>query len=245
MKKRTRPDVGRVRREQIVEAAVAVIAERGLQHLSLSAVEQRAGMSRGQLTYYFPAKEDILLAVFDRLLALTYERIGHPAGAEGNACEAGPREWIAHLLRTVLRQPPANPEFSALQYTFLAQIGHREDFRRRLAQLYEEWRGNMAGGFAAEFAAWGTPPRFSPRALATFFQALLHGLSMQRDADPGCYDLSEMVGLCLDVLSSYLQPPTPGDGNGRPPATTTASANGSAARGVARRSPRSSRVKHE
>jgi AcrR family transcriptional regulator len=52
-----RIDVASVRREQVVEAAVAVIAEQGIQNLSLSAIEQKAGMSRGQLTYYFPTKE--------------------------------------------------------------------------------------------------------------------------------------------------------------------------------------------
>ncbi len=66
--KSPRVDVGRIRREQIVEAAVAIIAEQGIQNLSLSEIEKRAGMSRGQLTYYFPSKEDILLAVFDRPL---------------------------------------------------------------------------------------------------------------------------------------------------------------------------------
>src|SRR3954471_17912864 len=77
---RQRGAVGRQRREQIVEAATAIIAEQGLQNLSLSAIEARTGMSRGQLTYYFKAKEDILLAVFDRLLCMMHQRArGAPA----------------------------------------------------------------------------------------------------------------------------------------------------------------------
>src|SRR5689334_10705526 len=102
MKKRTLPGV---RRGQIVEAAVAVIAERGLQHLSLSAIEKRAGMSRGQLTYYFPAKEEILLAVFDRLLQLLHRR----AHGEGGACTApGANGWesVRHFLTLFLLHPP-------------------------------------------------------------------------------------------------------------------------------------------
>ena len=63
-------------------AAVAVIAEQGLQNLSLSEIETKAGMSRGQLTYYFPTKEAILLAVFDRLVSLMVQRIGKPAGRQ-------------------------------------------------------------------------------------------------------------------------------------------------------------------
>src|SRR6516164_6757722 len=178
--KNGRVDVGSIRREQIVEAAVAVIAEQGLQNLSLSEIEKRAGMSRGQLTYYFPAKEDILLAVFDRLLVMMHQRV---QAAHGDPCAHGGTAWerLEQFLRWVLLQPPSVPEFHALQYTFLSQIGHREDFRRRLAQLYEEWRAHMAGDFAKDLAPGGEqqggeargrqPP--SARTVASFVQALL------------------------------------------------------------------------
>src|SRR4051794_1551953 len=98
-----RSDIRSLRRGQIVDAAVAVIAEQGLQNLSLSGIEQRAGMSRGQLTYYFKTKEAILLAVFDRLLQLMYERLGTPAGADPAAASSW--DWIQHLLRRMLLEP--------------------------------------------------------------------------------------------------------------------------------------------
>src|SRR5207237_4691181 len=127
--KNQRIDIAALRKEQIVEAAVAVITEQGLQNLSLSEIEKRAGMSRGQLTYYFPTKEEILLAVFDRLVLLTYQRIGTPAG---RACDQDSGwEWIEHLLEKLLGSPPVGPDFACLQCTFLSQIIHREDIRQR------------------------------------------------------------------------------------------------------------------
>src|SRR5262245_14082062 len=110
-----RADVVSLRRGQIVEAAVAVITEQGLQNLSLSEIENKAGMSRGQLTYYFPAKEDILLAVFDRLVELIHQRVGTPDGPAG-ACEKSGWAWVHHLLNRLLVQGPVSPEFSCLQY---------------------------------------------------------------------------------------------------------------------------------
>jgi AcrR family transcriptional regulator len=218
--KTSRIDIGSIRREQIIEAAVAIIAEQGLQNLSLSEIEQRAGMSRGQLTYYFPAKEAILLAVFDRLIELMHQRI--QAGEGGaNPCVAGGTAWerLQHFLTFALLTPPRVPEFHSLQYTFLSQIGHREDFRARLANLYEEWRGHMAKDFARELPAAAPGRSVSPRTLATFMQALLHGLAMQRAADPEAYDRQEMLELCLDVLGNYLRPahqePQPGKAKDR------------------------------
>jgi AcrR family transcriptional regulator len=126
-------DVSGIRKQQIVEAAVAVIAEQGLQHLSLSEIEKKAGMSRGQLTYYFPAKEDILLAVFDQLIRVLRER-AEAAHGEGGKFPLPPPGWerASLLLGKMLTEPPPMPELGPLQYTFLAQVGHREDFSERL-----------------------------------------------------------------------------------------------------------------
>jgi AcrR family transcriptional regulator len=200
--RKARADIASTRREQIVEAAVAVITEQGLQNLSLSEIEQKAGMSRGQLTYYFKAKEDILLAVFDRLVTLMHQRIGTPGGEAG--CTATGWDWVRHLLESLLTRPPVSPEFGCLQYTFLAQMGHREDFRQRLATLYDAWRSNMALGLASDMACRQAARPVSPRAMATLVQAILHGLGIQRAADPNAFDGEEMFHLCLDLLDSYL-----------------------------------------
>jgi AcrR family transcriptional regulator len=197
-----RVEIATIRRTEIVEAAVAVIMEQGLQNLSLSEIEKKAGMSRGQLTYYFPTKEDILLAVFDRTVQLMHQRIGSP---DGSACtHAGGWEWVQYLMTALLTKPPTNPEFGCLQYTFLSQMGHREDFRQRLATLYEAWRSNMALGLASDMACREAARPVSPRALSTFVQAILHGLAMQRAVDPNAFDGGEMLSLCLDLLGNYL-----------------------------------------
>jgi AcrR family transcriptional regulator len=200
--KSQRIDIASIRREQIVEAAVAVITEQGLQNLSLSEIENKAGMSRGQLTYYFPAKEDILLAVFDRLVLQMYERLGTPADHAGDPTSGW--QWIEHLLRKLLARPPLSSDFGCLQHTFLSQIGHREDFRKRLADLYEQWRSNMASGLAEDLVKRPAVRQVSPRALATLVQAIIHGLGTQRAADPNAFEHKEMLELSLDVLGSYL-----------------------------------------
>jgi AcrR family transcriptional regulator len=204
MMSRPRSNVANLRREQIIEAATGVIAEQGIQALSLSAIEQRAGMVRGQLTYYFKTKEDILLAVFDRLLRRMHQRMLEAVERGHFVCPESGWEWVRVIMEMVLTQPPPDPEFGCLQYTFLAQVGHREDFRHRLATLYESWRSNMALGLAQDQARGLLARRASPRALATLVQALLHGLVMQAVADPNAFDPQELLHLCLDMLGTYL-----------------------------------------
>jgi len=242
MKKRSSPDVGSARRKQIVEAAVAVIAERGLQHCSLSEIEQRAGMCRGQLTYYFPTKEEILLAVFDHLLQLIHQQAHGEDGATCKVPATPGWERFEHFLRMLLLKPPAAPEFHSLQYTFLSQIGHREDFRRRLADLYQEWRDAIAEDCAVALAHFPGKPSVSASTVATLVQAILHGLAMQRAADPASYDSQEMLKLCLDLLGNYLQPQAKTAGPRRPATRKSALVNGSPAHGRPRRSLKNPRV---
>lgn len=202
---RPRGEVGARRRRQIIEAAVAIIAEHGIQALSLSAIETRAKprMSRGQLTYYFRTKEDILLAVFDHMMDEMRRRAAAgdgPPGCELHDLAGWPR--VKAFLAFMVLQPPEVPDFHALQYTFLSQVGYRDDFRQRLAGLYEQWRSGMAGDLNGDMV--DAHPAVSPRTVATFIQALLHGLSMQRVADAGSYDRGEMLALCLGLLEPYL-----------------------------------------
>jgi hypothetical protein len=98
-------------------------------------------------------------------------------------------------------------EFHSLQYTFLSQIGHRADFRARLANLYEGWRTHLAEDFARALPAGQSS--VSPRTLAAFVQALLHGLAIQRKVDPAAYDRQEMLTLCSELLGNYLEKPAP------------------------------------
>jgi AcrR family transcriptional regulator len=198
-----RIDVASIRREQIIESAVGIIVEQGLHNLSLSKIEQRARMKRGQLTYYFPTKEDILLAVFDRLLLLMFERLGAKK-PDPHETIGIPAAWdcVQHQLQIVLAPERIGPEFHSLQYTFLAQIAHRTDFRERLASLYEEWRT----GLAVHWQVTAKPQlklanQISNRTISSFVQAIMHGLSVQLAADPNAFDRQEMLELCIGILA--------------------------------------------
>jgi AcrR family transcriptional regulator len=194
-----RGEVAKRRRDEIVNAAIAIITDRGLPKLSLSAIEKRARMSRGQLTYYFKTKEDILLAVFDRMIEVMRSR--EQAGEMSNGVKLPPRGWerLKMFLTLILVDPPPMPGFHALHHTFLSQISHREDFRQRIAALHEGWRQAVSRDMAREI-----PDPEQARVFATLFQALIHGLAIQREANPQAYDPQRMAQVCVQLLHSFI-----------------------------------------
>jgi AcrR family transcriptional regulator len=56
------------RRANLLEAAVGVIREEGLNGFTQPKVAARAGMRQSHLTYYFPTRDDLLVAVADRVV---------------------------------------------------------------------------------------------------------------------------------------------------------------------------------
>jgi AcrR family transcriptional regulator len=55
-------------RDILLDAAEALVGLQGAAHLTLDAVSERAGLSKGGLLYHFPCKEALLEAMIDRQL---------------------------------------------------------------------------------------------------------------------------------------------------------------------------------
>lgn len=195
-----RVDIGSIRRAQIVEAACRVIHRKGIQGASLAEIEQEAGVSRGVLTYHFPSKEDIILAVFDATIA----RIKAGAEADLGMAESG---WgrLERGIDFLLRRKPANDEFDSLGYTFLAQMSHREDFRARLAAQYAEIRGMIAEDLA-ERAKQAGRTADEVKALAAIVHGAFSGLIMQINVEPGALDRDTVHRVLKAMIAGYLGP---------------------------------------
>ncbi|MGW8378125.1 TetR/AcrR family transcriptional regulator [Streptomyces sp. ODS28] len=83
--------IERARRAQIVEAAVEVLAARGYARASLAQIAERAGVSKGVISYHFAGKGELI----ERLVEQVYERIGEHVGARlQQEAEPGTARWI-------------------------------------------------------------------------------------------------------------------------------------------------------
>jgi AcrR family transcriptional regulator len=200
----------RKRRDEIVTAATEVIATQGLHQLSLARIEQRCHMSRGQLTYYFRSKEDILLAVFDRMLVgmireniATAERDGVGRPGEGPVIDR-----IRYALdRMMDGRGPDQTELLALIHTFMAQVRHRDDYRRKLAAANAGWRQHLMADITA--SAGPAPPPVPPAVAASIMMALFQGLGGQLAVDPDAFDRQAVTDACLRILAPLLTPSPP------------------------------------
>ncbi|MBA2953749.1 TetR family transcriptional regulator [Nocardioides sp. MAH-18] len=73
------------RREQILDAANALFAERGYDAVRIEDIASSAGVTRGLVHHYFGGRKDVYIALLGRLGAVREEQLRQPEGRSARA----------------------------------------------------------------------------------------------------------------------------------------------------------------
>lgn len=172
----------------ILHAATRLIAEHGVDGTSIAAVAERAGISKQNLLYYFPTKQDLYRRVLDDVLDDWLERMRHLADADGAPADVL-RAYVSAKLRFSREQPWASRVY-AMEVIggakfYGAQIRERVvPLLRRDIDVFERWisEGRIAPVNATHllFALWAMTQSYADFAAQ---MALVLGRSELLDAD--------------------------------------------------------------
>jgi AcrR family transcriptional regulator len=183
---------GTRRRQQILESAIALFAQRGADSASLRTVGESIGVSHTALRHYFSTRDELLVEVYRTHEALTADEAtssGESAvgvifdAAERNRAIPGLVELYASLTTDALQARHAvTREFVSARF---------QSLRRTLADRIES--GQRAGRIAAEI---------DPIDAAALVIAASDGLQIQWLLDPAAVD----VGRSLSLLERLLPP---------------------------------------
>ena len=179
MARLTREESREQTRERLLEAGRTAVARAGYDGVSIAAIAEQAGFSKGAFFSNFASKEALLLELLARHKArdiaaaeaiLESVRLGDdPAAALGGqlATLGNDADWIRLDIELQLHAA-RNPAFAA-DYDAL-QARNREAF------------GRLAGLL---FAKAGKRPPFETGRFADLLTGLVHGLVLQGTGDPG------------------------------------------------------------
>jgi AcrR family transcriptional regulator len=141
------------RRRQIADAALKIIAERGLGRFTTQAIAAEIGVTDGTLFRHFASKEDIVLAALDRVEERLFE--GFPPE------DADPLVRLERFFRFRASLVGANPVIARL--AFSEELPHAAGPRG--AQQVESWKQRSLDFIVScvdEAAAQGRIPRGLP-----------------------------------------------------------------------------------
>lgn len=178
------------RRERILEAALEVFAEHGDRGTSLQEIADRVGVKLPSLMYYFPSRDELLLAVVERRDALGADLAGGAEHAHDPVASA----------RSAIRRGMAQPGLVKLFATTAtaaadpAHPGHRffaERYRRTTADAARGLKQDQETGAARGDA----PAEHMARLLLAAVDGLLRQWLVDPTADP-VPALETFVRLC-------------------------------------------------
>ncbi|TQN27521.1 TetR family transcriptional regulator [Haloactinospora alba] len=69
--------------ERLLSVASRLFAERGFERVSVQELVDTAGVTKGAMYHYYSSKEDLLFAVYQRVLAMQTRRLNEYANASG------------------------------------------------------------------------------------------------------------------------------------------------------------------
>ncbi|MCX4849454.1 TetR/AcrR family transcriptional regulator [Streptomyces sp. NBC_00893] len=117
---------GTSRADLIADAALALLAERGMRGLTHRAVDERAGLPQGSTSNYARTRQALLEAAVRRL-AEREARVLAPAGLLSPA--AGPQGLVAGLASALHRYLTRHPELLVCRYELALEATRRPELR--------------------------------------------------------------------------------------------------------------------
>jgi len=191
-------DHGR-RRQELVEVAWRVVAERGLGGATLRQIAEEAGYAHGALKPYFPTRTALVEATYAHVLARTEARI--------DAATAGLR-GLAALRRLCAEILPVDPELleeARLVLSFWDQAARHEAEALTAAATLEGWRSRVARMLGQAQEDGELRPGAGTGAVVGLILTWLFGSQATAVVDPDRHDRAALVGQ-LDALEGLLRP---------------------------------------
>ena len=188
----------RPREATLTDAVLRIVAERGLDHVSVREVASAAGVSIGTVQHYFPTKDDLLLAAFNDVVRRIRHRI--------ESIYVGPQ--VRHNLSAVLRELlPLDKERAAESRMVLA-FAARAATSPALATIQQTILTEIIDALTDAFtlAAAGRATAAHCRLSAHVALAAADGLALHAVSSPGLIAVSQLSAALELLLDRLLSP---------------------------------------
>jgi AcrR family transcriptional regulator len=204
----TRPKISRRRRQQILEAAVEVIAERGVCGTRIADVAERGGTSAPLVLYYFESKDKLLTDA----LAFAEDRFYLAVFAELTDLETAGERLVRLIELTCGHESVAEilREDVALWIELWSRAIRDEAAARKRAALDRRWRRTIAD-IVREGQESGEFVDIDPEKFSMLLASLLDGMVLQHMLEDPEASYEQTRETCVGVARRYLKFPVPED----------------------------------
>ncbi|WP_225837811.1 TetR/AcrR family transcriptional regulator [Streptomyces sp. NK08204] len=159
-------------REEVLAAAMGMIAERGLEKLTMAGLGREVGMSSGHLLYYFHSKDELLLEALEWSEGRLGAERGRLLTREGTA-----RERLDAYVELYVPEGHRDPHWTLWLEVWNRSQNADDDARHRQAAIEGAWHRDLVALIAEGISRGEFRPVDADRC-ATRLRSLLDGFSI-------------------------------------------------------------------
>ncbi|MBW8700625.1 Fatty acid metabolism regulator protein [Streptomyces sp. MBT84] len=193
-------------REDVLAAAMEMIAERGLEKLTMAALGREVGMSSGHLLYYFRSKDELLL----RTLEWSEGRLGVERGRLLSR-DAPARDRLDAYVDLYVPGGHRDPHWTLWLEVWNRSQNADDDARDRQAAIEGAWHRDLVA-LLAEGASRGEFRPVDADRFAARLRALLDGFSIHVAIGLRGTDREQVLRHVREFLDDALGDPARADG---------------------------------
>ena len=161
-------------RDEILKAAMHLFANRGFHETSMSEVAREAHVSKALIFWHFKTKEELFVAVLNRLLEPYFIDFAEEAGVLDERAQI---KKLVEFYLDFVRDNASSVRF------FLAQMLHDQRFseglNEQVLKIYSGYRGMLVELIARAQQKGLCALRFTPQAAAGFLLSALNGILIE------------------------------------------------------------------
>ena len=185
--------------QQIIDAAIRVMARQGYARTSLLDIAKEASMSKGALHYHYPTKEALTHAVLETACNVVQARTVEAWSPSDNPFEALRKSleelWATRAQRT---------DEALVVADLLALSLYDESLRPKLAEFYALGAQQIREYLEERLVSLGLEPRIPLDLLPRIVIGMLDGLVMQAFVDPDALSPDEVVSAIQTIAVSIF-----------------------------------------
>ena len=132
-----RPDVSEERRNQILEAAMAVFARQGFEEARMDDIAQEVGLSKGALYLYFKSKDAIISAILQFFFSAAMKKL---QGFLENEEPPSVREQLLRLNQYYVGEMKWMVSILPISFQFYAVAARQKTVRQFLKGYFKDYR---------------------------------------------------------------------------------------------------------
>jgi TetR/AcrR family transcriptional regulator len=186
--------------QRILDATLEIIAKEKISGTRMHLIAKEANMAQSNLHYYFPTKNDLLIALLDDLQLRFSEKRNKTIDLKNKSTIENIRGLFEEKKDDIIN----NKKIDYAQFDYWVQGTVNPEIRLKFQNTFDIWRNSIKEVLNKDTSLEGKTPEYD-KMIPFLIVSLMMGASMQYLIDEEKFDLGEYFASAEEMILGFLE----------------------------------------